>query len=390
MAGLITDWTTLADDQLVNDSNLPDWLKAKKQQAVAQLKTLSVPSRKLEYWRYSDANRLALKGGEASPSSLESHPVSIANDGVEQVVIKLNDNGFTVSDNCPGSVRISPINAIDESRWLDLDMNQETVANLANTACFMHGVSVECSAALEVNLVFEYDYKFDEQWRYVRNQINVDTGAQFSVEERFNSGQVNVVNVYDLQRGSVVNRHQMANLSDAQNLISFNQFELSAQAQLNSTNQHLGGSLQHHLHRVNFNGNQAVFKMGTVNKSINNNNIADLVEVNHNKKSNQSDVTHRSIADGASQIFTNAKAFVAVGADESEIEQDLKNILLSPDAKIFSKPELEVYADEVVAAHGSTIGALDDQSLFYLQSRGIDIKQARAIMIESFEQEALL
>ncbi len=49
-----------------------------------------------------------------------------------------------------------------------------------------------------------------------------------------------------------------------------------------------------------------------------------------------------------------------------------------------------MYADEVVAAHGSTIGALDEQSLFYLQSRGIDIEQARDIMIESFEQEALV
>ena len=96
------------------------------------------------------------------------------------------------------------------------------------------------------------------------------------------------------------------------------------------------------------------------------------------------------MAKDQSQIFNNAKALVAPGADQSEIEQDLKNILLSEDAKIFSKPELEVYADEVVAAHGSTIGALDEQSLFYLQSRGVPVAEARDIMIESFEQEAVI
>jgi len=73
-----------------------------------------------------------------------------------------------------------------------------------------------------------------------------------------------------------------------------------------------------------------------------------------------------------------------------KIEQDLKNILLSNDAKIASKPELEVYADEVIAAHGSTIGTLDEDALFYLQSRGIPADSARQMMMVSFEQEAII
>ena len=165
---------------------------------------------------------------------------------------------------------------------------------------------------------------------------------------------------------------------------------MAEKAELLNNNQHQERLLQHLLHRINFNNTCSKYTSGTINKSSRINNISDLVEVNHLHLNNQSDVTHRSIAKDHSQIFNNAKAFVAPGADQSEIEQDLKNILLSPEAKIFSKPELEVYADEVVAAHGSTIGALDDQSCFYLQSRGMDIEQAREIMIESFEQEAVV
>jgi Fe-S cluster assembly protein SufD len=199
-----------------------------------------------------------------------------------------------------------------------------------------------------------------------------------------------VVNLYQVNDSAQLQRKQNIYLDETQQFISFNQFDVAENAEIINMNHHQGGSLQHHVHRVNFNATGAKYTSGAINKSFDNNNITDIVVVNHLFPNNQSDVTHRSIAKDQSQIFNNARAMVAPSADQSEIEQDLKNILLSPDAKIFSKPELEVYADEVVAAHGSTIGALDDTALFYLQSRGVDIAQARDIMIESFEQEAMV
>ncbi len=389
MAGLITDWMTLAAKQLDDDVS-PAWLKAKKEQALEQLSVLKTPDRKLEYWRYTDTKRLDLSGYEPSlPSELALHDRA---EDCEVVTIRLHDAGFEVSENCPISLLVKSIKDINESEWIDLDFTQETVINLVNTANFCAGVTIKYNhteTSKPIKLIVDYDFSKENEWRYVRNQFQVSQNSKISIQEQWSSGQTNVVNVFDLEAGAEIQRLQQANLRTHQRLISFNQFQLAGNTAVRGVNQHLGGALQHHIHRINFNGSQASFKMGTVNKSINNNNIADLVEVNHHKKNNQSEVTHRSIADDSSQIFTNAKAYVAVGADDSQIEQDLKNILLSPGAKIFSKPELEVYADEVVAAHGSTIGALDEQSLFYLQSRGIGIKQAREIMIESFEQEAL-
>ncbi len=64
-------------------------------------------------------------------------------------------------------------------------------------------------------------------------------------------------------------------------------------------------------------------------------------------------------------------------------------LLLSPDAEIDSKPELEIFADDVKCSHGATIGALDPEQMFYLRSRGIPEVQARSILIRAFLDEAL-
>lgn len=387
MAGLINNWLEQAKQQKI--STEPAWLKDKRQDALSHLEGLQDPNRKLEFWRYADAGRIS----QVIDAGTESRPESAlpaANDEYD-LVIRITHSGFELSAQCPDWLVVKNISELDEELWTDLSFDQETVVNLANVVLFDTGVSIEITqTAKPVSILIDYQFTESNKWQYLRNQIQLDKGTQAKITERLHSGRLNVVNVYQVADQAELNRVQDFRLSTTEQLVSFNQFDLNSEASVANMSQHLGGALQHHLHRVNFNGQLAKYTSGSINKSFDNNNIVDLVEVNHHQNNNQSEVTHRSIAKDKSQIFNNAKALVAPGADQSEIEQDLKNILLSEDAKIFSKPELEVYADEVVAAHGSTIGALDEQSLFYLQSRGIAIEQAREIMIESFEQEAIV
>lgn len=393
MAGLINSWLD-ASKQAPEGINEPKWLIAKRQSAHDQLSVLDDPSRKLESWRYADAERIT---HELSLNN--QHPDTKAVVATDEsadytLTIRLNEAGYELSENCPEFIKVNAINAIKSDAWVDVQFDQETVVNLSNTMLFRHGVAIEVNGLpdnkkqLQLRLV--YDFANEQDWQYIRNQITVAENCSVKVQEKWQKGRLNLVNVYHLNAAAQLQRSQDMLVDVNAQIVSLNQIDMGDRAHAVTMNQHIGGSLQHHLHRVNFNGVGAEFKLGTINKSFNNSNISDLVEVNHYNKQNRSEVTHRSIANDQSQIFNNAKALVAPGADQSEIEQDLKNILLSENAKIFSKPELEVYADEVVAAHGSTIGALDEQSLFYLQSRGIDIEQAREIMIESFEQEAVV
>jgi Fe-S cluster assembly protein SufD len=94
------------------------------------------------------------------------------------------------------------------------------------------------------------------------------------------------------------------------------------------------------------------------------------------------------IDDKASAVF-NGKIFVQPQAQKTNAYQSNKNILLSADASVNTKPQLEIYADDVKCSHGCTIGQLDEDGLFYLRSRGISEKMAQSLLVQAFAIDIL-
>lgn len=92
----------------------------------------------------------------------------------------------------------------------------------------------------------------------------------------------------------------------------------------------------------------------------------------------------RSIVDGSARGVFQGKVIVAPDAIRSDAQQLSNAILLSPLAEMDTKPELEIYADDVKCSHGATTGAMDDDQIFYLMSRGLDEKAARALLLQGF------
>ncbi len=97
----------------------------------------------------------------------------------------------------------------------------------------------------------------------------------------------------------------------------------------------------------------------------------------------------RGIAQGSSRIVVNGKVSVSPGAQKTDAEQSLKNLLLSPDAVIDARPQFEIDADDVKCAHGAAIGQLDEDFVFYLKSRGIGDAEARKMLTQGFAFEVL-
>ena len=98
----------------------------------------------------------------------------------------------------------------------------------------------------------------------------------------------------------------------------------------------------------------------------------------------------RGVVDGRGFGQFDGMIYVAPGAQQTDGRQDGRYILLSETAKSMSVPRLEIYADDVQCAHGSTAGYLDEEALFYLQSRGIDLATARKILLLSFLHEGII
>ncbi len=387
MAGLINKWQGEIAQANKITANWPEWVLTQKADALTQLETMAEPNRKMETWRYSDSGKLFAESEVNGTDSIELEEIDA------DVCVVISAQGHEVVGEMPEWLSVSGIETLSADELISTEVKthvpEQSMLKL-NQALYHAGVQIKVGDNQQhpdfvVAVVIESD---NSDWQFVRNQFVIGDNSQITINEIYAGGRTNQTAVWQVGRDAKVNKTTWSQFESEAVLVSFNQIYMSQNAEMKTMNYRFSGLLQHHNQQVEFTAERANYVSGSINKANNNSHIADIVNVFHNKKHNTSEVIHRSIADDKSQIFNNAKAIVAHGADHSEISQDLKNILLTDDAKIFSKPELEVSTDEVIAAHGSTIGALDESSLFYLQSRGIDAKQAKDIMIESFVAEA--
>ncbi len=111
--------------------------------------------------------------------------------------------------------------------------------------------------------------------------------------------------------------------------------------------------------------------------------------VEHIAESCASRELYAGILDGSSHGVFNGKVFVDPAAQKTDGKQTNKALLLSPQARVDTKPQLEIFADDVKCTHGATIGRLDDNALFYLKSRGIGADNAKALLTYAFAAEPL-
>ncbi len=110
-------------------------------------------------------------------------------------------------------------------------------------------------------------------------------------------------------------------------------------------------------------------------------------EIDHRVPNGRSRQTFKNVLDGRSRSVFQGRVVVRKDAQKTDAGQSNRNLLLSPGAEADSKPELRIFADDVKCSHGATVGELDKNALFYLQSRGIGAKEARGLLIEGFVAE---
>ncbi len=111
--------------------------------------------------------------------------------------------------------------------------------------------------------------------------------------------------------------------------------------------------------------------------------------IDHRAAHTVSEELYKGLADGDGRGVFRGKVLVRPGAQKISAQQASHNLLLSPTAEIDTKPELEIYADDVACAHGATVGQIDDAAVFYLQSRGIPAAEARALLSFGFAQSVV-
>ena len=111
--------------------------------------------------------------------------------------------------------------------------------------------------------------------------------------------------------------------------------------------------------------------------------------IDHQQPHCTSHQLYKGILDGKSRAVFNGKIFVRHGAQKTDAMQTNKNLLLSKEARVDTKPQLEILADDVKCAHGAAVGQIDEDEMFYLQTRGIHAELARNLLTYGFAEEVI-
>jgi Fe-S cluster assembly protein SufD len=165
--------------------------------------------------------------------------------------------------------------------------------------------------------------------------------------------------------------------------------ELGRGSSYNSTAINLGAKLARHDISVVMNGEGAECWVDGLYVVGENQHSDTHSVIDHQQPYCNSHQLYKGIMDGNGRAVFNGKVFVREGAQKTDALQTNKNLLLSPQARVDTKPQLEIYADDVKCAHGAAVGQLDQDQLFYLEARGINPDLAKNLLTYGFAEEVI-
>jgi Fe-S cluster assembly protein SufD len=151
----------------------------------------------------------------------------------------------------------------------------------------------------------------------------------------------------------------------------------------------MGGALVRNNVRATLDGEGAEATLNGLFLLSNGQHLDNFTEIIHAKPHGSSREIYKGILDGQSRGVFSGKIHVVQGAQKTDAKQTNRNLLLSDRALMDTQPQLEIYADDVKCTHGATIGQIDEEALFYIRSRGVGRREARAMLVEAFAHELL-
>ena len=202
-------------------------------------------------------------------------------------------------------------------------------------------------------------------------------------------GKINAVTEIKSAPGSNINLGILNENSDTCNVVdSYSTYQMD-NSTINLFTLTIGGEL--HRSNIDFNikGSGCNNKIGMLMLGKKNNHIDCHFDINHYKNMSNNELVCRSVVNDSAHVIFNGKIIVSENAVGTDSTLYNKNLLLSDTALVNSNPQLEINCDEIKCAHGSTSGYIDNDSLFYLQSRGISKQQAKNILIKGFLSEVV-
>ena len=378
--------------------------------AIGRFGALGLPTRRVEAWKYTDL-RNALK--EAFPLSLnDTTPVEAADVAAALGPLSEIDAHRVVWVNGAYRAALSNADGVDVTPLAQALSSDETAGTLLsamgdnddpvlalNTAYASDGAVVRIAekTKLAKPLLLVYLRAGGKPSLVAtRNVVSVGDGAQATIIEAFVSvpgasagaQQLAATEIVVGEGASVTHVKCTTDAGTATYLANW-RVDLAADANYRGFQFTSGAALVRNQTNVTYKGERAHFDLSGVFLARNSEHIDTTLVVDHAVPKGTSRELFKGVLQDTARGVFQGKVIVRPDAQKTDGKQMVQVLMLSPEAEFDSKPELEIYADDVVCGHGSTNIDLDEDLLFYCRSRGIPEAQARSLLIESFIGEAI-
>jgi Fe-S cluster assembly protein SufD len=388
----------------------PDSLAPLREQAMQRFLKLGLPTPRDESWRYTNLRSLASRTFVDAPrrdrSEIEPNAsLSLVRES-DRAASLLMVNGHPSMPNGDGFIKGLEISSLSDLSKRDPHMLRGYLEQpsdpelsrfaLLNTALFVDGLHLRITEPLAVPLILLHVATGDgvNNVAYPRVIIHAAPDSAATIVEHHVSQGRHAPLVAShthlvLGKGARVEHYRVfATAADAVHLDSLQIRQLES-SRLEQFTIALGGGLvraglEAQLARDGASLNQYSLLVGHAERHVDCANV-----VTHAAPGTTSTQVARAIAGDSSRVIFNSKVVVNQGAVHSESRQSCRGLLLSAQAEIDTRPQLEIHADEVKAAHGATTGRLDPDMLFYLLSRGLDRETAQALLVYAFLADVL-
>jgi Fe-S cluster assembly protein SufD len=363
--------------------------------AFARFEKVGLPGRRVESYHYTDIRNLmrslAPEAGESAAIGALDFP-----DLPHRLVLA---NGRLVDGTAPDGVRVSPLGDALKAGQVTLNAAMgaasDPVVDLNAALCrdglFIH-VGAEANGTT-LHLAFAERFE-DARSLMPRIVVQVDAGVSFTlVESHFGPDgiayQKNHVVELLIGAGAKVEHIRLNEAGDKALALSTLAATLDAEAELMSLGFTSGGETSRHQVFITYAGENAKLDLRGATMIRGRQHADTTLVVDHAVPHGTSRELFRTVVDGAAQGVFQGKIIVRPHAQKTDGQMASNALLLSDEAGMSNKPELEIFADDVVCAHGATCGALDENQLFYLQARGLPRADAEALLVEAFLDEVL-
>ena len=391
------------------------WVPAMRKAAMGAFVGTGLPHRRIEAWKYTDLRALvkeALPPAFGKVAALDDKTLATALgadlaklDCIRIVFVDgiynpaLARPGKSDGTGCP----YEPLgDVIGKPDWMQADFEPTGEAKddplLALNAAFVtDGVTMRVIAGTKleqpIHLVF-LSASDKPAACATRNLIRIDKGAHVTILESHvalagPARQSNSVTSLHVCEGANVQHLKLtAEGADATHLGTW-LIDIDAGATYNAFHMTESIALARHQLFVTFKGEGAVFTFNAAVLGRGKSHIDTTMVIDHEVPKCTSREVLKCVLDDEARGVFQGKVIVRPDAQKSDGKQMAKALLLSPNAEFDSKPELEIYADDVVCGHGSTVAEIDEDEVFYLSARGIPDRDARALLTEAFAAEAI-